>query len=997
MLFASDAVLFFSASDKERLLQQLKELLQHKHLNTQLVYLHNCKVKESGSYRLFLATSTADELRLLLEKVQSILQNGVRREGRIAKGAFYASTERGGKVAFVFPGQGCQFPGMGTKLAKRYPTVQKWVKRLDSALLETEGEAISHYYYTGKYKKILHPKLFDLDIGACIVNTISLAYYELMTILGVKPDVFLGLSTGESTALVASNRLSHGMQQEVFETTTRDFVDTYRSAIAQHDAPKGTLYSVGMLNSEAIRACFPKSEKDIYIALDNCPNQKIIFCPNAVADQLLLSLQKAGGLVDVMPFHYAYHTPLFETIAKELKPFYQRLRLGSACGEVYSCISAAPFSSNDSEARILVSHLLQGHVRFQETIENLYEAGVFTFIEVGPKNNVSAFLNDCLQGKDVKVISTGHGSLDEVEAFVQMIGQLFVSGHIHDVAKLFGQEGEYERVSTAPPKISQVKAKQKVLDQTALLHGHFDLMQIFLQQQSRIMNLLPKISQSKQEDSRAYFLLGEQLTCDTKQSRWVREVTLEKEPYLLHHTFGGFSSLRDKSRTALPVIPFTFSLETIVEAAVTLMGESCEVKRIYDLRALSWFVYLRHPISLDIQAQILHDNVVLCRIFNVVNGKRKLSFESKVEFGNKESIQAISSGFSPSGKVDFPYHRNNFYLDDEPVKPWVPGEFHGPPFQAVQAIKTMGNDGVVAELKALSRNGLFQNEDSPQFLIDPIMLDASMHLSTFWVHSRFGVDLTVLPFQVKSYQYFSAPVPEGEKIVVKMRIQYVQTDGSKVPENASYKFFDKQGNLLVEHFINDKGSKSPPTGVAYHQLWPETLAIQSDAEYFDEQGNLLAKLNGNLDKHFSIPVVYNRFTEYPSHYFLAEQNKGEYVLETLNTVFLYSSGKVWLYKLAWLVFSAQEWQEWLQMDNEIGLDYLYKTAICKDIARAYWLNSDRERYSPVDLNCQRVDETHEIDNTESWLCTISSEPNKSPLQIRVQKRDGYYTAKLNGF
>ena len=136
-------------------------------------------------------------------------------------------------------------------------------------------------------------------------------------------------------------------------------------------------------------------------------------------------------------------------------------------------------------------------------------------------------------------------------------------------------------------------------------------------------------------------------------------------------------------------------------------------------------------------------------------------------------------------------------------------------------------------------------------------------------------------------------------------------DGSDVPGNAAYRFFDVNGALIAEHLLSNKGAKRTPRGVAYHELYPETLAVRSDIEYFDGKGKLIAKLEGRLDKHFSIPTRYNRFTEYPSYYFLSDIDEHGARIESFASSFLLSSGKVWLYKLAWQIFSPDEWQAWL--------------------------------------------------------------------------------------
>jgi len=1008
ILLASDTLLFCAAKDKHALEQHIQSLLQHSVWDEAFVVAQHSQVDATSTCRLFVIADDFIELRQRVEKSLASLQRGVRREGRIGKGIFYNSnsTAKQGGIAFVFPGQGCQFPSMGSMLAKRYPTVEARIKRLDEALLDTVGEKVSGYYYEGKYTKELHPKLFDLDIGACVVNTLSLAYHELLARVGIQADVYLGHSTGEFTALMASGRMIGGDDSVFFANILNDFIISYRDISQKYETPKGTLLSVGMLDSKRIKSCFPKSSENIYIALDNCPNQKIVFCPDIQSDELLASLQQAGAMVDTLPFYYAYHTPLFSPLNKAMAPFYEGLKFDAAKALIYSCVSISKIPDEGKKAKKLLSSLLETQVNFQRTVETLYAVeNIQTFIEVGPRNNISSFMNDTLQAKDAQVISTGLANVDEVEAFLQMLGQLFIAGKIHDISKLYSPK----KLQTEPLKLVQESEMNTAkvitnhsLEQAAMLKIHFNLMQEFLLQQKRVMRLMQQLAEQS-PDQKEYKrtvspFLGELVSQDAKKASWVREVTLEKEPYLLDHGFGGLPSLIDKTKVALPIIPFTFSMETAVEAAVALAGTACVVQRVYDVRALRWFVYLGKPLKLEIQAQFLSETVIFCRVYNVVSGQKRLSFESKVEIlRSNKNTYPISSGFSPIGKIKCPYHSGNFYLADSPSKPWIPSMFHGQAFQAVENIINMGNDGFIATIKILSKKNLFVSESAPYLMLDPIMIDASLQVTAYWAHSRYGVDLTILPFQIESYQGVGHRMSEGDHVTVKVKKQFVQSDGSKVPENAAYRFFDCKGQLIVEHMISDTTQKHPPKGVAYHQLYPETLALHSDVEYFDKEGNLFAKLEGWLDKHFSIPTIYNRFTDYPSWHFLSELNEDQLRLDMFDTSFLLSSGKIWLYKLAWLVFSTQEWDDWMMLNEEDGLHVLYQTIICKDLVRKHLLDVGEQRYAPVDLSCTCVGSklTHHREQPISWLCSIVSKPRFSPLKVDVKQHDTYYTAKFS--
>jgi len=998
MLQQTDALLFFAAKNQQELLLQVKKLLKHKLLSEGIVKAHNCAVATKAMCRLFISAGDFSSLQLALEQAKARLERGVRRDGRIGKGIFYAENADAGngKIAFVFPGQGSQFPGMGSDLAKRYPVVQQWIQRLDNALTDILGEAPSRFFFEGKYTKEAHPRLFDLEVGACIVGTLSLSYYDLLTDLGIKPDMILGHSTGEITALVASNSMKDAMQDDVFKKILRCFTQTYHQVSKSSPEPEGTLYSVGGMSSERIQSCFQSPVQDVYIALDNCPNQKIVYSPDQYAKTILERLQNAGAIVDVMPFRYAYHTPLFTSVSQAMMAFYDQFEFVQGEPSLFSCVTAKPFPIAASQAKQQACDLLHQQVKFQATVENLYEdEGITTFVEVGPRNNISSFMQDSLRSKQAQVISSGHASLNEVEAFLQMIGQLFIAGRLHDVSVLYLASSNQTQQNEQQSDHNSDPSNQPLLDSkfhAQALQEHFDLMQTFLQQQQRVMGLLLGQAQTtaspehvEERAEQNFIMLGETVENNSQKGVWRRTVTLESEPYLLDHAFGGEPSIRQSGHSALPVIPFTFSMETVAEAASALVGDGWFIQKLYDIRALNWFIFVGQPLQLEIQAQRLDDTHLLCRIFNTSGEKRRLSFECKVEVARDKLALVTSEMFKPAGQITSPYHQDNFYIGQHPPSPWVPGEFHGVAFQAVRSIKAMGEDGLVGELITLPRNDLFKQIDNPNFIIDPIIIDASMHLTAYWIHSKHAADLTILPFYIESYEFFSEPLPENTTITVAVRASIVQVDGKAMPDDAAYQFFDHQDNLLAQNDFHTCSTQVMPENTAYRKFYPESLAVKSDVEFFDEQGNLLARVKSRLDRHFSVPVRYEQFTSYPAYYYISETDEHSSCMVPYAADFLSSSGQVWLYKLAYLVFTRQEWSYWQGLNEAEGLDYLYNMIVCKDAAREYLFSTTQKRYAPIDLTCEQVG--------KDWHCSRLGETT-APLLVQVERNDDRYMARL---
>src|SRR5262249_32916946 len=136
------------------------------------------------------------------------------------------------------------------------------------------------------------------------------------------------------------------------------------------------------------------------IAMHNCPNQYVIFGYRDDIDAMTARLRGSGGVLLPLYFGRAYHTPLFAGFSNRLRPFLDDLDFCAPATKLWSCATAAPFPLEGHRVRALALAQWTRPVRFQETIEAMYQSGVRIFIEVGPRGNLANFVRDILQGRD---------------------------------------------------------------------------------------------------------------------------------------------------------------------------------------------------------------------------------------------------------------------------------------------------------------------------------------------------------------------------------------------------------------------------------------------------------------------------------------------------------------------------------------------------------------------------------------------------------------------
>jgi phosphopantetheinyl transferase/malonyl CoA-acyl carrier protein transacylase len=133
--------------------------------------------------------------------------------------------------------------------------------------------------------------------------------------------------------------------------------------------------------------------------MDNCPNQVVICGDKDTAAAAVDQLRGTGAICQVLPFARPYHTPLFDSACGLLREFFGDLRIIAPKTKIYSCMTAGLMPSEPDGIRSQAVEQWALQVRFRETIEAMYSAGVRIFLEVGPQANLTGFVNDILKRK----------------------------------------------------------------------------------------------------------------------------------------------------------------------------------------------------------------------------------------------------------------------------------------------------------------------------------------------------------------------------------------------------------------------------------------------------------------------------------------------------------------------------------------------------------------------------------------------------------------------
>ncbi|HKC65747.1 MAG TPA: ACP S-malonyltransferase [Pyrinomonadaceae bacterium] len=308
------------------------------------------------------------------------------------------------RLAYIFPGQGSQYSGMGRELAEKYPASREVFEEADEAL----GFSISRLCFEGTAEEL---QLTENTQPAIL--TTSIATLRAMESEGfLAPDFVAGHSLGEYSALVAAGALS-----------LSDAVRTVRlrGRFMQEATPVGSGAMAAVIGADVstvTEACSEAAQNEVCSPANiNSPNQIVIAGSAQAVDRAVALLKERWGkraikLPVSAPFHCALMRPAQERLAAELEKIeFNDLRL-----PLITNVDAAVIR-HGSGARDALIRQVSSPVRWLESVQLLIREGVETFLEVGPGKVLCGLVRqieraaNCLNISDAETLSAAKGQI----------------------------------------------------------------------------------------------------------------------------------------------------------------------------------------------------------------------------------------------------------------------------------------------------------------------------------------------------------------------------------------------------------------------------------------------------------------------------------------------------------------------------------------------------------------------------------------------------------
>src|SRR6202522_4382250 len=289
-----------------------------------------------------------------------------------------------GKLAFLFPGQGSQYCGMGRDLAEAFAESRQVFDQANAAL----GFSMSDMCYTASLEE-----LKQTENTQPAILTVSIAAYRALEKRGVKPDFVAGHSLGEYSALVAAGGLDFSAAVKLVRARGRYMQEAV-------PAGEGAMAAIlGLPPAEVLEICKKAADHEVVSAATlNSPEQPVISGSAAAVKRAVeIASQSGAKRAVILPVSAPFHCALMMPAQQRLEVDLNAARFTALKFPLVTNVDAEAIVTGD-EARDALIRLVTSPVRCLDSIHEIIEAGVNVFVEVGPGKVLTGLLRQIDRG-----------------------------------------------------------------------------------------------------------------------------------------------------------------------------------------------------------------------------------------------------------------------------------------------------------------------------------------------------------------------------------------------------------------------------------------------------------------------------------------------------------------------------------------------------------------------------------------------------------------------
>ncbi len=391
--------------------------------------------KDHSELKLAIVACSLDDLQEKLTSAGENLKNPGCSQIQDPKGIYFTEKPigRDSKIAFLFPGQGSQYPDMLYDLAILFPEVRERFELADHTLANRFPRPLSAFIFppprfNQEEEKTCQRELTKTNIAQPSLGAADMGIFHLLKTFGIKPNMVAGHSYGEYVALCAAGVFSEEVLYSLSEARGRFIME-----MAGQDP--GTMVAVDA-GRQSVAECL-QSAGEVWIANLNAPKQTIISGTRPGIEEAIKRLEAKGMRTRPIPVSCAFHSPLMAPARNRLAEFLSTIEVAPPKLEVFSNTTASPYPQDPKDIIALLSKHLVQSVEFTGEIEAMHRAGARVFVEVGPRNVLTGLTQQILDGRSYLAVALNVSGRSGIIQLHHALGQLAVQGVYLQLDRLY--------------------------------------------------------------------------------------------------------------------------------------------------------------------------------------------------------------------------------------------------------------------------------------------------------------------------------------------------------------------------------------------------------------------------------------------------------------------------------------------------------------------------------------------------------------------------------
>ncbi len=368
------------------------------------------------TYRLAVPAETDEKAIDIINRTEPLANGGPiapkRMKSLTRQGIYISPDDPAPKLAFVFPGQGSHYAGMGHELYENFPIIKQWMDRANDVAEFDILELLFHNTEEDLQKtRWQQPALFTMEY----------TMVQHLWSLGLRPSALAGHSLGELTALCLAGVYSF---EDGFRIVNMRAICMDR-ACSIHVDP-GVMMAVDA-PLDVLEEMMARKEK-VYITNINSPHQLVAGGNTEQIKELGIELKANGYRNTLLRVSMAFHSPVMECIHDDLEAFIAEIEFHAPQIPVISNTTMRPFPDDPAEIKRIVMAHLESPVHWMQNVQTMWDDfNIRLFVEVGPREILTNLISDCIEESDC--IPTCLPSAETV-MLRNAISQLYAKGNL---------------------------------------------------------------------------------------------------------------------------------------------------------------------------------------------------------------------------------------------------------------------------------------------------------------------------------------------------------------------------------------------------------------------------------------------------------------------------------------------------------------------------------------------------------------------------------------